>query len=573
MSEKKFNSTGFFSLPNIETNIKTNTEGRDNSQLQNILIDIEKNRTVYKLITLAFLLYLNGWLFSPLSPIVAEGLKDLGLAVVIGMVAFKINAIFEKTVRKPEICANVKNLIKLGALSLYTTRKNEKLDEEMADCIKKEKEIYVIGVSLKTLTGTRNVLKKTKKAFLEKINGISFEDKDKVKVKVLLIDPMSFEAKMRKITEDKKDDESDLFEDVESSIVKFYKKINALRDEAKKAGKSTDFKDLPLECKLYKTSPINFLIWTPSCAYLQYYLYQDSSHKDLGLPIIKYINSYNAENSIHSELETHFNTLWDGIYIENNQENNNKYKISEYLHDAYELKARHSHNPRLRRKSGILDEAVEESNIKNMYSLRDKAKLLIEEKLRTARDKVYILGIALTDFFEENRKHAYKYTDFYSALMSNPGTKPDADKPLDVRALLLDPDQANGISKFMMEKDTYAIKDAKQSEENIRKLFAKGEVPVKFTAKKYHSISAYCFLLLIDDSVFVEQYHVGEVKEKTRGILGKHLPIIQYERIDDNSDAIHPYKIFESHFGTIFKDENYTTIIETTETPELAVMR
>jgi hypothetical protein len=79
----------------------------------------------------------------------------------------------------------------------------------------------------------------------------------------------------------------------------------------------------------------------------------------------------------------------------------------------------------------------------------------------------------------------------------------------------------------------------------------------KLKAGYYHS-APHCFLLRVDDSIFIEQYHYGKLRNEQiigrRVVLGKDLPLAEY--IKEPSDLFEQtrrtaFALLESHLDFI----------------------
>ena len=68
-----------------------------------------------------------------------------------------------------------------------------------------------------------------------------------------------------------------------------------------------------------------------------------------------------------------------------------------------------------------------------------------------------------------------------------------------------------------------------------------------------------CFVLRVDDSVFVEQYHYGKIAKETHAILGKDMPLVEYARTPsqicekvytkESNPLRRPFDLLVDHFG------------------------
>ena len=80
---------------------------------------------------------------------------------------------------------------------------------------------------------------------------------------------------------------------------------------------------------------------------------------------------------------------------------------------------------------------------------------------------------------------------------------------------------------------------------------------------KWFATAPYCFMLMSDESVLVEQYHYGKVSQRAgMEILGRDMPIHEYKRYqnihgiidtDDPSAPLQTYELMKSHFEFVFE--------------------
>jgi len=245
--------------------------------------------------------------------------------------------------------------------------------------------------------------------------------------------------------------------------------------------------------------------------------------------------------TLQQEFEEHFDWIWTNA------------SISSY--DFMEAKT-----------VGI-EKGFSQSGVTNVFTDPQDARKRIVHLLRQAKKRLRIQGISLNSFFdrgdlfasikqlvEENKleeiqililnpesEQAY-YRSFREYLFENPETtfeKYRSDPELHKRSTLY--------------TDTY------ETINNIRltKLLKKNN---RFRVNLYDSTPA-CFMLMVDDSVLVEQYHYGKIlpEDETDNfpvILGKDMPSIEYTQsptaiFETNALRI-PFKLLENHFRFVF---------------------
>jgi len=169
----------------------------------------------------------------------------------------------------------------------------------------------------------------------------------------------------------------------------------------------------------------------------------------------------------------------------------------------------------------------------------DRAKLAVFtelEKVRSSGGTVDLLGVALPDYFLRQPYEAYM-NDFVHYA--------------GVRALLLHPDSDSADLRERIERGMALTKnDIKASIEVIRTFLEENR---KVQGRLY-TITPIAFLMLTNDMVFIEQYHLGKVGLGVE-CIGGHVPFLKIVPVHD-LPTIHGdvYTIMRNHFDELWNN-------------------
>ena len=422
-----------------------------------------------------------------------------------------------------------------GIVEFYENR--SRASKEIEDAIenKNVKSLKIIGISLNDFVRDEHpILHKAWKTVEDYIKSDKPPRKtENIEIKLLIIDPMSNGAFLRGSAEGTEDSHTRLYEDVIISMRHFrnLEKISSI-------GKKVKF-----SAKIYRTPPIMYLVWTPETSFVQQYYFRPKHSADINIPVIQYHSKdpfLNLGNSIHDELQFHFDWIWD----------NAAFSLQDYFK---------KHN------IGI-DSGSNNANIINIYYEKNlsqqKSKERILYLIKNTQKRLWIKGISLKSFF--------KYGDLFDAISNACSIA-----GLDIKVLLIDPDcdqaKIRSFREYLMNDETRNLsyfndeerrkqplyKDTMDSITNIRdhiKELNNYCNKHNFSARIYHS-SPEAFILITDESALIEQYHYGKIRPTTsqssKGkILGGDFPVIEYKRND--KDSFDPYKILNNHFEFVF---------------------
>jgi hypothetical protein len=421
-----------------------------------------------------------------------------------------------------------------GLLRVYANRE-EATDDICEDITFQQNEkIRLIGISLNDFVLRKNPRLgnawRTLQEYVEK--GIS--EHRKLDIKILIIDPICFGAQLRSKGEERLRG---------AHAGRLYNDVAAAVDELLRLQDACKQDRVTFECKLYRLPPMLFLCMTDSGCYAQQYYFWSSRLDNISFPILRFqnIRAPDGANSIHAELEQHFDWIWEQASV----------GLAEY-----------------RNQSSIgADRGIAQVGITNVFTDANEALGRIEYLLINAKRRVSIQGISLHSFFMRSNPRLYK---MISRLMLN--------DQVDLELLYLDPacEQAmiRGYREWSFDnvdtpRETYFKpgvheRSALFSDTNAAtatlEAMVRGIATIKPTDWKprlkagFYKTAPHCFLLRVDDAVLIEQYHYGKLPDDFHGarvILGKDLPLVEYRKepasVFEHTKKL-PFSLLESHF-------------------------
>jgi len=357
-------------------------------------------------------------------------------------------------------------------------------------------------------------------------------------IRVLIVDPHCFGALLRSYGEAREDDQLSgrLDEDVKATA----RRLGDLVSEARSRAHLDGAGRVSFDFRLYRLAPTMFLCSTDKVSYVQPYYFWSRRQFDVTMPLMRLEGT-----PLHAAMADHFDLIWETASVD-----------GAAWADANDV--------------GI-DKGAQETGTVNVFITPgtgyDRMCWLIEH----AAKRVWLQGISLKSFFEPGRLHA---------ALRRAMRRPD----VDVRVLLLDPDSEQARYRSYREHDfsdhcaaryaSYAdyLQAADCHEEStlardtrttIKKIRALGGRCAE-QARLYSSAPS-CFVLIVDDRVLVEQYHLGkaippEARLEDQGappILGKDMAVHEYAKrpsvLVEQDESRHPHDLLESHFLFVYE--------------------
>lgn len=403
-----------------------------------------------------------------------------------------------------------------GAGQLYSSRHEASVDIFSDFNNPNTEKIRMIGVSFHdTLRRSgSDELGQTWEQIFDHINGKQTYS-TKTDIKLLVIDPRCHGALLRAEGESRVGGKflpGGLQADVREAI----QPLLELQREAARHG-------VKFEARVYRTSPILFLCWNERVAYTQQYFFWSERAKadDPRMPMIRFESGRVANKSVHSELEQHFDWIWDNASV-----GLERYQI------GHEIGA---------------DEGICRTGIANVLADPADGRKRITHLLSTAEKRVRVQGISLHSYFAQG-----DLQDALRHLLAKPS--------VDLGIYFLDPDceqaQFRAFREMCLRKKTIPwstyvsnpalhrqstlYRDTINAKTQLGEMIAEISrvVPNWNPSTRTVECGVYktapsCFVLQVDDTVLVEQYHYGKLMSRdheARFVLGMDLPLIEYRR-------------------------------------------
>jgi hypothetical protein len=183
------------------------------------------------------------------------------------------------------------------------------------------------------------------------------------------------------------------------------------------------------------------------------------------------------------------------------------------------------------------------SDILNIFPDRESAIKEIKKLIPLTRKEINILGISHTDFIYD----AEFRRNINSFVKSN----------IKIRALFLDKESSEACERAKREegkediKETQLYSDLESCERfynELKKKLQKQNSTLQLEYKRY-SRQPSLFIVIIDDVMFYEPYHLGVEREEEAPFaycLGKRVPVLQ---VDKRARA---FNIMKSHFDYLW---------------------
>ena len=444
----------------------------------------------------------------------------------------------------------------------------------MAEAISKpgNQELLLMGVSLNDFlsTGIHSPMSELSSSFK------SFVANNDTNVRLLLIDPNSDAAELRETAEEANANLKRLEREVQLSIEMLDNLIVSRAD--------TD--DTRLQYRLYRSVPTLFILMTNFECFVQPYYFWSRRGSSRELPMFHITiadkcdgiskllddgdrSKFKADNDSYNGTLSHFDWIWHSCSITADQHQN-------LLADAGKQAKREN-------LKAIYSAYPEEFGIKRISR--------IIKAIEGAKERIWILGFTLKFFFDNsatNRALLHAAKRLAENCIKTKSDDPNSVDP--VRVLVIDPlceeaklrmfrerdldpgdaeppkeftnhdgfrkefekfkEDSKVIESMTLFKDvTDTLTRARDNERRFKKRQSLPSTDKLLAIRQFEHFPA-CFMCLVDDTVFVEQYHYGEGQQ---GELGKDMPILEFNKNDTSNKEKLPYELLESHFEFIWK--------------------
>ena len=364
------------------------------------------------------------------------------------------------------------------------------------------------------------------------VNGkFPYPSDRKLNIRVLVIDPLSQGAHLRSVGENRANqDQLDRL----SSDLDYTTRTLALM--GRRVSQQSRPGNATFAFRLYRIPPGIFLLRTNTTSYVQPYYFWKSHESKSSLPVFRLNDA--EEIALHSGMKDHFDFIWESASISS----------SEYL-EQYQL--------------GI-GKGIHQSGAINVFSTAEEGKNRILWLIRNTKKRLYIQGFSLNSYFDNQ-------SSLYAAIRERV-KKGD----VEIKILLINPKSLSAIYRSYREyrldpqanlsfddfKDKQEYMNAKLYRETKESLYwiqqlKKLDVEEKTFHAKCYDTAPYCFMLMTDDSVLVEQYHYGNKDlYEDDGKLGNDMARFEYARVPpdlyDRRTPIQTYQLLEDHFEFVF---------------------
>ena len=393
--------------------------------------------------------------------------------------------------------------------------------------------IRLVGISLNDFVRDGGVFHGIWKIVTEYIQGGRTPPNAdrKLAVQVLIIDPICLGAHLRSKGEHRESKavvQSRLAKDVDFTKDSLFELEEAVMRNGPEADVSFSF-------RLYQFPPMFFLLSTDAASYIQPYYFWRSRDPAIPLPLMR----YSGNSLLHNGLNDHFEWIWNKASISS----------TEYF-DQYQLG---------------LDKGLRQSGVINVFDDPNDAKKRILSLIAGTKKRLYLQGFSLRSFFDGENILYWTIKDLAE----------QKDTDIDIKVLLINPSSEQALYRSYREyrlenprvkmsyerfkEDTYKsaqlYRDTERSVRWLRKIVPSD---AKFCFRWYDT-APYCFMLMVDDSVLVEQYHYGKVGPLVgTKILGTDMARYEYAReprdLYDTDKPLQTYQLWESHFDFVFNE-------------------
>ena len=389
--------------------------------------------------------------------------------------------------------------------------------------------IRLIGISLNDFVRDSGVFHEVWKVIEGYIRGDGTTPAlhETLDIRVLIIDPACQGAHLRSLGE-YRDSPNEAGKSRLAMDVAFTQA--SLSDLARAVEKNSKVK---FSFRFYQSPPLLFLLHTDTASYVQPYHFWRSRDPDTSLPLIR----YNGKASIHNGMDAHFDWIWEKAAV----------SYSDYVEQ-------HKHGT---------DKGLHQSGLINVFDDSKDAKDRILALLKGKTEHLYLQGFSLRSYADEADKLYWQIEE-----LAKEGN-------VDIRILLINPDSEQAIYRAFREyrledtrhkmpfkefrKGTYKSSQLYRDTERTIRQFRKIDNAKNTFHFKWYNTAPYCFMLMVDESVLVEQYHFGKIGPNVgTKILGRDMARFEYVRepsdLYDVEKPLQTYHLMKEHFRFVYEE-------------------
>lgn len=368
-----------------------------------------------------------------------------------------------------------------------------------------------------------------------------FIDEDRtLDIKLLLIDPECFGAQLRSRGEARA--QASIAGRLGEDVVAVAESLRRLERLVAKGKHQVHF-----ECRFYRIAPTLFLCQVDSASYVQQYYFWSQRNANRSSPLIRFRQTEGAADGrlMHEGMRDHFDWVWEHASI----------PIGNVLEA----------------KSIGTDKGLHQSGIVNVFASGGEGRNRIQWLLDHARAIVWIQGVSLRSFFEPGPLFNAIVTlisrgDVDLRILMIDRTSEQAKYRSYRERLFADPDlRFETYLESGQHGESDLFRDTERSISNLRTQVTalrrkNATIGRSNLLVRQYATAPGCFMLRVDDSVLVEQYHYGKVvpegQKDAPAILGKDMPLIEYQRVGsalyDPIELRNPVSLLSDHFEFAF---------------------
>lgn len=426
--------------------------------------------------------------------------------------------------------ASLQAMSKMDITHMYLERKNAIGDIRQDLGNLSISKIRLIGISLNDFVRDSGVFHEVWKVIEGYIRGDSttYALNQILDIQVLIIDPACQGAHLRSLGE-YRDSPNEAGKSRLAMDVAFTQA--SLADLTKAVEKNPK---VTFSFRFYQSPPLLFLLHTDTASYVQSYHFWRSRDPDTSMPLLR----YSCKASIHDSMDAHFNWIWEKAAV----------SYSDYVEQ-------HKHGT---------DKGLHQSGLINVFDDPKDAKDRILALLKGKTEYLYLQGFSLRSYADEADKLYWQIEDLVKEGI------------VDIRILLINPDSEQAIYRAFRE---YRLEDPlkhKKSFDDFSKGMYKSSQLYRDTERtirqfrkidnskntfhfKWYKTAPYCFMLMVDESVLVEQYHYGKIGPSVgTKILGRDMA--RFEYVKEPSDLyevekpLQTYYLMKEHFKFVYEE-------------------